>query len=722
MGRTKIFVSSTVYNLMGNQEPVKIENIATIQGALAGVSIGKHIVTNVLRGNGVKFKSFIRWAYKFGYTDYIGAVVSSIRTPIKFSKQDLEKYAKKLIPDFIPKPSAPPDGSSILDYDEIEINIGHIGELDPYIYTSLYIAEHHPDKIHPNLGLDQENDVFEIDIVVDEPSGNEFNQDLPMKVTYKFLDGSIENSFIIPQNLVNADEVIMLMFTLHRFRNGVETTKAITIAKPFPTGDPGLDSIIPKPKKYKGTFAPYIPVRWWKHSCNPKDDKDTWKWCGKACKKAFGKRKQYQILVDQVNDNKSIGDIDFCYIVFGIPINVKANYVQQYFYKFFYNIFQSTEPYIPPNSVPQNKRRGGGSLLMRSHEGFNFHVSIHWGGMLFSDTPYIGKPKGVKGNYWTTFENNYMTFNEKKGNRLHKLYVSNLVYKNKVYKHSAVEYKAKDEYWLPEEDAKYSGFIVPLELNAMKACSLVKLTNTTQYSGNLVFNSYKEVKKKWYQTGIFKVIVIIIAVVITVVSIAYGQPQGTTIGSALVAGLGVGGVAAAILSFAINAVVAAVLSAIIRAIAVALFPNLFGELLGAIIGSLVSYYAVTGLGFSAETGFSFNTSVIYNDLLSVDNILSFTGSILKDMSKTINKYYQNKSIALGKEMKAFSEKANKEMEKINKLMKDLQGKDLSYMLGALMDTRTPEQFFTTTLAYGSDIAKASIEGISQMPVQTLTLQ
>lgn len=61
-----------------------------------------------------------------------------------------------------------------------------------------------------------------------------------------------------------------------------------------------------------------------------------------------------------------------------------------------------------------------------------------------------------------------------------------------------------------------SDLIIPLDLSTKARLSGAKLERLYAKSLHIVCNVYKKTKKKWYQTGIFKVIMFIIAVVVTI--------------------------------------------------------------------------------------------------------------------------------------------------------------------------------------------------------------
>ena len=62
------------------------------------------------------------------------------------------------------------------------------------------------------------------------------------------------------------------------------------------------------------------------------------------------------------------------------------------------------------------------------------------------------------------------------------------------------------------EDVEESGFIIPLHEGVYRAMGLKDSTQMATACSFMVFNCYQVVKKKWYQTGIFKIILVVILI------------------------------------------------------------------------------------------------------------------------------------------------------------------------------------------------------------------
>jgi hypothetical protein len=137
------------------------------------------------------------------------------------------------------------------------------------------------------------------------------------------------------------------------------------------------------------------------------------------------------------------------------------------------------------------------------------------------------------------------------------LMVCGLWHENYVYDGKSVKSGIWDAYNDPDGDFG-TGFIVPLEIEVFMTLSGREQLQLAQESLHIIFNCYKVVKEKWYQTGIFKVFMVIVSIVIIVWTWGAATPYVTALNATLY-----GGLVAIGLSVTIAAALAAVLTALI---------------------------------------------------------------------------------------------------------------------------------------------------------------
>ena len=186
------------------------------------------------------------------------------------------------------------------------------------------------------------------------------------------------------------------------------------------------------------------------------------------------------------------------------------------------------------------------------------------------------------------------------------LMICGLWHENYVYKGKSVKSGVWDAFNDPDGDFG-TGFIIPLEIEVYMTLSGREQLQLAQEALHVIFNSYKVVKEKWYETGIFQVFMVIIAVVVVVVS--WGTLSGVVSG---VYGAVSGALGGVIASATILAAVAAVITALIvvgTIVTVQLVAKEAGEwaaeqwgpVWGAIVSIAVTIALTWGIGMGLES-------------------------------------------------------------------------------------------------------------------------
>lgn len=137
------------------------------------------------------------------------------------------------------------------------------------------------------------------------------------------------------------------------------------------------------------------------------------------------------------------------------------------------------------------------------------------------------------------------------------LMICGLWHKNYVYDGKTVDSGIWDAY--NDKDGDFgTGFIIPLEISVFMTLSGREQLQLAQEALHIIFNCYKVVKEKWYQTGIFKVFMVIVSVVVIIISWGAATPYVAALNASLYGTLiGIG------LSITVAAALAAVLTALI---------------------------------------------------------------------------------------------------------------------------------------------------------------
>lgn len=446
----------------------------------------------------------------------------------------------------------------------------------------------------------------------------------------------------------------------------------------YGSGNAVLDGMFNVPVDM-GTFYPYVPIRINNKFVSTSYLPDVYAIAKKAYKKSVGG--QLDDTIAQIADNASIGDIDYTYAVFGVSLNVAEVKCKSYIYTFFKTIMESqsfdTHAYeqwkidwqkakdssdayaqwlrdnwgtsddnvatmpelIPYPPLPQQSVwvfSGGNSPM-------NYNIQMSWSGVTETTGAGMQSPDHPVGDMWwvinptetfhqtTVFVNDsevvtYDTvitvtsvtlYHQVTANSWTAITLHGLEHRNMIYGGNSVFISAVDAL----NDKEESGFIIPLHEQIYRDTSLVDATQMATACCYLVFNCYQVVKKKWYQTGLFTVIIIIIIIIITWFTWGSGTGPASAgllgTNAAVGAALGFTGTMAIVVGAIANAIAAMVLMKLIGVAS-----NLiFGDKVGAIVGAIASVIAITyGTAAMNGGGAAFSMS----NLASAQNILALT--------------------------------------------------------------------------------------------------
>lgn len=293
-----------------------------------------------------------------------------------------------------------------------------------------------------------------------------------------------------------------------------------------------------------------------------------------------------------------------------------------------------------------------------------------------------------------------------------RLVIRGLNHENMIYNGKSVIIGSTEALLDPEE----SGFIIPLHEDVYHDIGLVDGTQMSTACCFLVFNCYQVVKTKWYQSGLFKVILVVIAVAIVIFSAGTGTPLSAGIlGSSVAIGTGLGfaGTMALVVGTAVNAIAAMVLVALIQKAAI----KLFGEKVGIIIGTIVGVLTLQ-VGTALQAGATLTSS--FGNLLRADNLMMLMNSSANAYAEYINVATEdmvtqsmNLQNQFESELEKLSEKYTAEFGQ-NGILDPTQIADI-----LLANNEPPESFLQRTLMVGSDIANLSIDMLHNFTKITL---
>lgn len=731
-GSTKIYVSSVVYNLAGdvNERPnyLKTVVLSNIYGQ-NNFSMGGTIKENYMRGPGIQIRQFHRWT-KTNYNS-VGVSVGVVR-----DESDLDIYVMQA---HVPL-------STVANY--AQVSGFWFGPCDYSYWSDQYMMAYHLDAFTEAWTSDYNATTNQITIT--RPGG----------ITYTFT----------PANFDPNGEYFYIRYQERRLSDDAWQKTLLWIYKKG-DGITDLDELVLEADT-SDEFVAFIPLRVENQFISNSHFPTVYSQAKKAYRKLCPGEK-IDDLIAKIGENESLGDIDHAYLIPGVALNVASTEGKQYIFEFFqmmtelsidsvvrlnaymaaqaawladYEDWKASrltwadehpgEPRPPPPVRPAILQPttsigigGGGDVKL--------NMIIKWLAAEKITGTGLGKAGAQVGELWwgpvtyLTSEPIFLEngaalietdedpdpiiqlFWQKTPDYWESYKIYGLWHYNKIYKDKAVEIHAGEAL----EDVDESGFIIPLHYNTLKAMSLIDSTQLVMSSKYLVFNCYKIVKQKWYQTGIFKIFVFVAIIVVAVLTGGIGAGAAGIFGSAAGVGaaFGLTGVIGIIVGAIVNAVAAMIVAHILGKVSVAIF----GEKWGSIIGAVVSFVAIT-VGSGLLNGQSMSS--IWSSLGSAVNLINLTNAL----GSGISGYVQGAVKDLQGQMDEFNKNADAKMAEIRSLYAKNIGYDTATfnplgLTGTFSGDfgESPTQFLDRTLMTGMDIAELSMSMLGDFTEVTL---
>ena len=538
------------------------------------------------------------------------------------------------------------------------------------------------------------------------------------------------------------------------------------------TGNTDLDALESAVIPMDGYF-PMIPVR----TNNKMVDEEPhltniYPIAKRAWKRASGGKK-FDKLIEQVAENEDLADIDYAFIVWGVPLNTITREGKLYIYKFFQNMMENqeggatefseylvqaaaykayldavqawkdagedpqTEPPVVPTPMVEPQPiattiRTNGQHPETAH--YDFRISwnaiteeiiagewqpgarlnsckIEKGTGISVDTGIIGQlTEGI--SFATRNYGKIILYWQESATQYRKMTVIGAKHKNVVYRGKSVDISSDEAL----DDGDDSGFLIPLHMSTLKNMPIVWANQLCLEGMHIVFNCYVVVKKKWYQTFLGQILIALVTMGLGAIFSGGASVLGGAglLGSNVAVGamFGMTGLAGALAGAAINAIVMTTIMAVIQEVAAKLGPlgAIFAAIAGIVMGGIVSGQ-MTGGGFS------------FDIFLRADNLLKLTNA-------TINAYSlhtQAKTQDIYGQMRDLDEQYKRQKREIDALMYELTGFSSGFDPTILTEvlknaSESRDSFNQRTLMTGSDIAELTQGLIGSFAASSLDLE
>ena len=394
-----------------------------------------------------------------------------------------------------------------------------------------------------------------------------------------------------------------------------------------------------------------------------------------------------------VQQSPEIDAVDHAYINVSAPIQSTSKNVQMYLFEHFLELYNNQEydeeyfnnytskfsrmaPMMNKVTVKEEEDGSGGAGRFHTELGFLYISSNIIEGVL-GRKGTVTRETVLRGQITGTgyaAETSYMLWNKQvTPTQYRQLKVVGLKHINYIYFNKSIDTNLEDSLSTDNDD-----FNIMVNYKVLQKFNVNQKTDILNDTFRIILNSVERVKLKWYQTSIFKVIIIIVAAVITVFT------GGSGAGFYAWA-IGVTGATAFAVQLAIAIIINTLLSVLITK-----FVDIIGLKNAAILYFLYVIYSV----YSGDTS-----------LLTADGLIS----VVSGITESINYYLQGEYQDLVNDYEKLKAEQEAEQTELDKLIEAYPQKYLdpfSFLnVGALFEDsfsgESPEQYYTSRIHTGN---------------------
>ena len=425
----------------------------------------------------------------------------------------------------------------------------------------------------------------------------------------------------------------------------------------------------------------------------------------------------YQNMADSIYDNTDLEYIEQAFLMMGVPMNAKSEAERHYLFDYFNTLFYSTTgtfAYANPLREAANEFTRRGSRAIRIQDK-GFTMTLAYQGI--AKRRMAGKIGSIGDHSHATGTEQYTeTVNYREGASLtqgtrlvsvqyhsyRRQLTSGLYDEVRVYE-PRLTYHIWSKYNYVAGSAS-DRLLVPLDHVVTDLLPLSQREVLYYKSLHFVFNSRVTTKTKWYQTGVFKIVVVIVAIVIAVFT---GQWQAAYAALAAAAAAGMTALALTLLTF------------IVKTLVVQYTFKLFAKAVGpefALVAAVVG--AIVGVGMSMTSAQGSSTALWGERLLqsSVGLSKGAGGAIQEDMNDLqgdwtdFQSYQERQDAAL---------KKGQDLLQTTNLLDPLMFTE-AHLTPQIRFGETPHDYFTRTIHAGN-VGVVGIDAVAYYHDMALTL-
>lgn len=472
---------------------------------------------------------------------------------------------------------------------------------------------------------------------------------------------------------------------------------------------PTLDAFYTTANTAGGTFFPFAYFRFNKTAVDANKTTQDYITNKKLVKKLGV---DYDELCSNINANPDIADVEQAMLIMAVPASTTNEYEQMYLFDFFksvYNAVSTTTANTSPNfssiaallnEGKANSNNGAGRVPMSSmviqDKKFKMtlnHAGIHKAMIVGS----IGSP----GTHTSEVQTSTIgqTFKDFAGNSLTNALGTTLhIYRKQLTENIFEEYRVVDlkvVYYIYGEysvtaDETDEILLIPIDRAITNTYSIIEREKIYSRSLHFVFNTRVVTKIKWYQTGVFKALLLIVAIIITIMT----DGAGAELIALVTAG-------------AYTAAVILVLKIIVVQLVMGYLFKLFVKVVGIKVAFILAIAAaIAGVYQAVDTGTI--TNIWAERLLMISTGLTSAGQVA----------IQDEMNDLIGEMSAYEKEMKKEMELLEEKILALDTS--AHLSPFIVFGETPDEFYNRTIHAGN-IGILGIDAVSNYVSMQLRL-
>lgn len=730
--KKKVYVATATYNLAGDQATrTNVLSTMIVGSAINGKSFTDSLIDSITTGQAAKLKGYARWAKASGYTDLIGLQAGALSTTAN-------------VPPSVLIPHLPNPQGGDITVQSVKVDLA-----DYTYFSDMWIMDTYPERINTDYVTDLVDGTNQVQITWENGTTSLiYINGFDSSAKYIYADYTVTTQ-------VNDKPFETVKFFIYKQGSGKPQLDAYFVSVGskgiyYPPLPLRIDNKFISKTNYADLWSP-VSVGTQKalgtsstKIINMLADNDSindldyaYVFFGAALNSKDNGVKRYlfeyfnQLFLDEpVSGMQSYGVWQEAWKAAGVA----AEKYNDWYYDYSWVDKQPTRPLPPPiptfPSVPSRNVR----LSNGGRAEINLDFTVSWNGIQRAQGSGRCKPhakigdvfveagSSLKFNRWGRQRGGFIEdtdvplapieaydvdviniFHQTKRNEYTVLTVYGLNHRNLIYGGKSVDIGAKEAM----EDVDESGFLIPLHEEVFNKLPLIQANQCGTSCNYVVINCYQVVKQKWYQTGLFRIIVIVIAIVISIFFPPAGGAAGGAgvLGANAAVGVALGAAAGTLTAVIIGAIANAVAAMVIGQLIMKGSTALLGDKIGSIFGAIASLVVIGGATGMNSAGQTFAES--FANLFSADNWLQLSNSASAGFSGFMQADAADTMSATASMMASY----NQQMQQISTAMESLghSGVDPNVWLNSL---ETSQQFLDRTLLTGMDIATMTNEMIS----------